>query len=164
MGGPQTPYFYDFETFECVPKPQNQYYLFFEPPGYLTQSRTTPDKFQNIMFINFEISELTFCFFAKSWKTLIWDQYLSKSMQWTFGNMDQIAFANRKGLCETRKPRNQETKKPNTKKPNNQETTKTRVQETKKPINQGAKKPRNREAKKPNTKKPRNQETFFIFK
>ena len=37
IGEPQTPHFYDSWIFEPVTKPQNQYYLFWETPRYLTK-------------------------------------------------------------------------------------------------------------------------------
>ena len=50
MGEPQTPQFYDFETFERAPKPQNQNYLSLETPGYLTTSKENPPPFREYYF------------------------------------------------------------------------------------------------------------------
>ena len=52
MGEAQTPHFYDFGIFEPVTKPQNQYYLSLETPGYSKKSRKIPGIFlENIIFI-----------------------------------------------------------------------------------------------------------------
>ena len=82
----------------------------------------------------------------KSWKSWIWDQYLSKSTKWKICSMVPISFKNLKGIFEIKKPRNQGPLKPWNKK-----------RKTKKSINQ---KPRTNNQE---TKKPRNQETLNLF-
>ena len=59
MGESQTPHFYDFGISGRVPQPQNQYYLSFETPGYLTEFKKNPTHcFENIMFININILKI----------------------------------------------------------------------------------------------------------
>ena len=60
MGEPKNLYFYDFESFKRVPGSQNQQYLIFEIPGYLTQIiKKNMEPFLKSYFINLEISEIT---------------------------------------------------------------------------------------------------------
>ena len=55
MGESQTQHFYDFGTFERVPKPRNQLFLSLETPGYLTKSRRSQLNFENTMFLNVDL-------------------------------------------------------------------------------------------------------------
>ena len=83
----------------------------------------------------------------KSWRSWIWDQHLSTSIKWGFGNMEPICFENKDfeflklRNFEIKKPRNQEAKTPINQQPRSQETEKPKMQtptnnkqETKKPI------------------------------
>ena len=59
MGGPRTPHFYDFGTFERAPSSQNQLSLSLETPGHQKETKETPKTFQkHIVSINQQISEL----------------------------------------------------------------------------------------------------------
>ena len=49
MGESEIPHFYDFGIFGCVTEPQNQLFLSFETPEYLTKSRRTPGTFFKIL-------------------------------------------------------------------------------------------------------------------
>ena len=59
-------------------------------------------------------------------------------MEWEIGNMDKISFKNIKGISESLKPRNSETKKPRKQEPRSQET-ENQETEKRKPRKQGTK-------------------------
>ena len=55
MGEPETLDFYDFGSFERVPKPQKQLSLSLETPGHLNKSRKNVEHFGNMFFINVKL-------------------------------------------------------------------------------------------------------------
>ena len=146
MGETETPHFYDFGTFGHVPEPQHQYHLPLETPRYFKQSKKDAKSFlKSIICINLFVENPTVWFvrngghrkiptahLIQSWKSWIWDQYLSKNMTWKFGNMGSLNLWNFEILkprdFETRhraplKPRNQKTNsRTTTKQPRNQST------------------------------------------
>ena len=96
MGETETPHFYDFWISGCVPELQNQHSP-KEPRKYqMIFEKYYFEKLQNVGHLNFEDvrkdghREILTIRRMKSWKPWIWDQYLSKNMEWKFGNMEPL--------------------------------------------------------------------------
>ena len=89
MGQPKTPHFYDFGTFERVPEPQNQVFLFWRHQDIKKRQKLYRLK---QFFTNIETLETQYVDnFGKDghrkmmkirldnyWQSWIWDKYLSK--------------------------------------------------------------------------------------
>ena len=134
MGESQNHYFYDSGIWGRVPASHNQYCSSFETPRYSHKVKKTPwnvkkngvYKSQNCgnpqHFVNFSKDgrrKIPTSRSRKSGKSWIWDQYLSRTRDGNFGNMDWIFLSTSKDLL---KLRDQETKKlwnPETTKPTN---------------------------------------------
>ena len=134
LGGPQTPHFYDFGTFERVPSSQDNMSCFREARTFKTghinkNEEEAPNIFNLIILRNLKMLKIKNVDnfqkdghrtimktrLIKSRKSWIWDQYLPENMRWTFGNFLKPRSQG------TKKARHQETKtqKPKTKKPRN---------------------------------------------
>ena len=122
MENPKTPHFHDVGIFGCVHGSQNQYCVSLETPGYIKKPNKDTKSFSKyLLFMNLKISEIIFWKFRtrrgpnipairliNSWKAWIWDQSLSESMKWIFGNMESLKLWKQ----ETKKPRPHETNEP----------------------------------------------------
>ena len=113
MEEPKNHNVYDFGIFGRVPSLKTNIILSFEKPGYLNKSKKIPNHF-NQYYHSYRFHNLRNPFFdifrkdgrrrkptnrlITSWKSWIWDRYLSDNMRWKFGNMEQISFENVEGV------------------------------------------------------------------